>query len=140
MRCKWNFRNEPTINFSEIPAFRPKSGQKPPKEHASLEVFLSCVEKELFADEMNDSTQSNLSGDESKTLRNLADDRSIVINGAAKGSSVVIWDRENYLQKASKQLRDTNVMYTRMLTLKKMFLLVQWREATKYLVVCVVIN
>ena len=26
MRCKWNFRNEPNINFSEIPAFRPKSG------------------------------------------------------------------------------------------------------------------
>ena len=26
MRCKWNFQNEPTINFSEIPAFRPKSG------------------------------------------------------------------------------------------------------------------
>ena len=80
-------------------------------------MFLSCVEKEPFSDEMNDSTQSNLSGDESKALRNLADDRSIVMNGAAKGSSVVIWDRENYLQKASKQPRDTNVMY-------KMFLLV----------------
>ena len=80
-------------------------------------MFLSCVEKEPFSDEMNDSTQSNLSGDESKALRNLADDRSIVMNGAAKGSSVVIWDRENYLQKASKQPQDTNVMY-------KMFLLV----------------
>ena len=80
-------------------------------------MFLSCVEKEPFSDEMNDSTQSNLSGDESKALRNLADDRSIVMNGAAKGSSVVIWDRENYLQKASKQPQDTNVMY-------KIFLLV----------------
>ena len=94
---------------TEIPAFRPKSGWKPPKGHASLEVFLSRVEKELFSDEMNDSTQSNLSGDEWKALRNLADDRSIVIKGADKGSSVVIWDREDYLQEASKQLRDTNI-------------------------------
>ena len=72
-------------------------------------VFLSRVEKDLFSDEMNDFTQSNLSGDEWKALRNLADDRSIVIKGADKGSSVVIWDREDYLQEASKQLRDTNI-------------------------------
>ena len=109
MRCKWNFRNKPTNNFSEIPAFRPKSGWKPPKGHASLEMFLSRVQKKLFSDEMNDSTQSNLSGDEWKALRNLADDRTIVIKGADKGSSVVIWDREDYLQEASKQLRDTNI-------------------------------
>ena len=86
MRCKWNFRNEPTNNFSEIPAFTPKSGWKPPKGHASLEVFLSRVEKEFFSDEMHDSTQSNLSGEERKALRNLADGRSIVIKGADKGS------------------------------------------------------
>ena len=109
MRCKWNIRNEPTNNFSEIPTFRPKSEWKPPKGHASLEVFLSCVEKELFPDEMNDSTQSNLSGEEWKALRNLADDRSIVIKGADKGSSVVVWDRDDYLQEASRQLRDTNI-------------------------------
>ena len=58
---------------------------------------------------MNDSTQSNLSGVEWKDLRNLADDRSIVIKGAGEGSSVVIWDRKDYLQEASKRLRDTNV-------------------------------
>ena len=47
-------------NFSETTAFRPKSRWKSPKGHASLEVFLSCVEKDLFSDEMNDSTSSNL--------------------------------------------------------------------------------
>ena len=62
MTCKWNFRNEPTNNFSETAAFRPKSEWKPPKGHASLEVFLSSVEREILSDEMNDSTQSSLSG------------------------------------------------------------------------------
>ena len=48
-------------NFSETTAFRPKSGWKFSKGYASLEVFLSCVEKDLFSDEMNDSAQSNIS-------------------------------------------------------------------------------
>ena len=48
MRCKWHFRNEVSENFSETPAFRPKSVWKLPKGHASLEVFLSRLEKDLF--------------------------------------------------------------------------------------------
>ena len=48
MRLKWYFRNEVTPNFSEVPAFRPKSSWNPPKGHPNLEVFLSEVEKELF--------------------------------------------------------------------------------------------
>ena len=71
-------------------------------------MFLSRVEKGYFSDEMNDSTQSNLSGDEWKALRNLADGI-IVIKGADKGSSVVVWDRDDYLQEASRQLWDTNI-------------------------------
>ena len=72
-------------------------------------MFLSCVEKELFSDKMHDSTQSDLSGEERKALRNLGDDKSIAIKDADKGSSVVVWDRDNYLQEASRQLRDTNI-------------------------------
>ena len=109
MRCKRNCRNELTNNFSQIPTFRPKSEWKPPKGHASLEYFFSYVEKELFSDEMNDSTQSNLSREEWKDLRNLADDSSIMIKVPDKGSSVVVWDRDDYLQEASRQLWDTNI-------------------------------
>ena len=107
MRCNCNFRNEPTNNCSVIPAF--KSRWKPPKGHAGLEVLLSRVEKELSYDEMNDSTQRNLSGEERKALKNLADDGSIVIKGADKGFTVALWDRDDYLQEASRQLRDTNI-------------------------------
>ena len=102
MRCKWNFRNQPTNDFSEIPAFRPKCRWKPTKGNASLEVFLSRVERELFSDEINDSTQSNLSGEEGKGLKNVADDWSFVIKSTDKGSSVVVWDRDDYLQEASR--------------------------------------
>ena len=66
IQCKWHFRNELSGNFSETPAFRPKSVWKPPKGHASLEVFLSRLEKELFSDDINESTQSNISAEEWK--------------------------------------------------------------------------
>ena len=66
-------------NYTETTAFRPESAWKSSKRHASLEVFLSCIEKELFSNEMNDSTQSNISGEGWKALKNLADHRSILI-------------------------------------------------------------
>ena len=43
---------------------------------------------------MNDSTQSNHSPEEWKVLKNLADDRSIVIEGD-KVSSLVVRDRDD---------------------------------------------
>ena len=39
MSLKWYFRNEITPNFSEVPAFRPKSSWNPPEGHPNLEVF-----------------------------------------------------------------------------------------------------
>ena len=109
MRCKWHFRNELSENFSETPAVRPKSVWKPPKDHASLEVFLSRLEKELFSDDISDSTQSNLSAEEWKALRGLAADKTNVIKGTDKGSSVVVWDKSDYLLETSRQLQDQNI-------------------------------
>ena len=42
------FRNEPTPQFSEVPAFSPRSSWKPPKGHPNLEVFLGQLENEIF--------------------------------------------------------------------------------------------
>ena len=109
MRLKWYFRNEPTSNFSEVPAFRTKSTWNPPKGHPNLEVFLSEVEKELFSCTSKKLGYSNLSTEEWKAMRSLADDRSIVIKKADKGSSVVVWDRNDYVMEAEKQLSDANV-------------------------------
>ena len=109
MRCKWHFRNEVSETFSEIPTFRPKSSWLPPKGHASLEIFLSQLEKELFTNDLDEPSQTNLSPEEWKALRNLASDRSIVIKGADKGSSVVVWDRADYILEAEKHLNDKRV-------------------------------
>ena len=49
MRCKWYFRDEPSEEFSEIPAFRPKSTWKPPAGDPCVELFLSEMKHELFS-------------------------------------------------------------------------------------------
>ena len=109
MQCKWHFRNELSENSSETPAFRPKSVWKPPKGHASLEVFLSRLEKELFSDDTSESTQTNFSAEEWKALRGLAADKTVVIKEADKGFSMVVWDRSDYLHEASRQLPNQNI-------------------------------
>ena len=80
MRLKWYFRNEPSSEFSETPSFTPKSSWKQPKGHPSLELFLSEIEKEIFAIPDSRLGYSNLSLEEWQAMRSLADDRSIVIN------------------------------------------------------------
>ena len=49
MRCRWHFRNEPSDDFSNVPAFRPKSQWNPHTGHPCVELFLSRLEKELFS-------------------------------------------------------------------------------------------
>ena len=49
-----------------------------------------------------------MSKEEWQAMRNLAEDRSIVIKLADKGSCVAVWDREDYLAEGYKQLSDSS--------------------------------
>ena len=84
MRLKWYYRNETRTKFSEFSAFRPKSTWNPPKGHPNLEVFLREIGKELFSCIDCNLGYSNLSSEEWRAMRSLADDRSIVIKKADK--------------------------------------------------------
>ena len=42
-------------------------------------------------------------------LKRLANDYSMIIKKADKGSCLVVWDRNNYIVEAEKQLRDKNI-------------------------------
>ena len=52
------------------------------KGHVSSELFLSRLEKELFSNDINEPTQSNISGKEWKAIRALAADKTNVIKAA----------------------------------------------------------
>ena len=108
-RLKWYFRNEPTSSFSERPSFTSKSSWKPPKGNPSLELILSQIEKELPEVCKSNLGYSNFSKEEWQCMCLLANDRSIVIKIAGKGSCVVVWDRQDYRAEANKQLNDESV-------------------------------
>ena len=61
-----------------------------------------------------------MSKEEWEALRGLADDKSIVIKQADKGSCVVVWCRDDYIKEANKQLEDKTV-YKDIVFLKKKF-------------------
>ena len=108
MRCKWYFRDEPSPNFSEILVFWPKSSRKPPPGHPCVELFLSKLESELFSFLPGKSQACNFTKEEWLAMRSLAEDWSIIVKPADKGSCVVVWDREDYLAEGYKQLCDTS--------------------------------
>ena len=72
-------------------------------------MFLSKVEQDLFQTIETPTRYSNLSSDEWKAIRSLADDRSIVIKKADKGSTVAVWDRVDYIEEAQKRLNYKNI-------------------------------
>ena len=49
----------------------------------------------------------NLTKEEWLAMRSLAEDGSVIIKPADKGSCLVVWDREDYLAEGYKQLSDT---------------------------------
>ena len=49
---------------------------------------------------------NNLTKEECNVLYNLRDDPTIITKGADKGPAVVVWDREDYLKEASRELED----------------------------------
>ena len=72
-------------------------------------MYLSQVENELFSNADVPIRYSNLSKEEWIAMRPLADDRSTAIEKADKESCIVVWDRNDYLREAEKQLKNQNV-------------------------------
>ena len=104
MRLKWFFRNELTPSFSKTPAFKTNLFWNPPKGHPCLQVYLSQVEKEPLELVVSHLGYSNFIREEWKAIRSLADNRSIIIKKADKGSGIVVWERIDSIVAAEKQL------------------------------------
>ena len=65
------------------------------------------MEADVFSLLPGNTTQYNLSKEEWLALIGLAEDRSIVIKPADKGSYVFVWERTDYLLEAEKYLSDS---------------------------------
>ena len=134
MRLKWFFCNELTPSFSKTPAFKTNLFWNPPKGHPCLQVYLSQVEKEPLELVVSHLGYSNFIREEWKAIRSLADNRSIIIKKADKGSGIVVWERIDSIVAAEKQLGGGGVkIYTRMLILVIEFFGILQIRVIKYL-------
>ena len=97
----WYFRNE---NFTTISnPFKTKSTFNPKGKDAAIELYLSSLEEEIVETDTKLS-YSNLTKEKHLPLNSLRDGTFCKINRADKGSSVVVWDRGNYLKEVEKDL------------------------------------
>ena len=101
MRLRWFFRDREANTDSDNFRFKCKSSGNPPRGDPLLEAFLSNLEHEVLSVMPIGKNFSNLSASELAALQDLRCDRNIVIEGADKGSAVVVWDREDYLEEAN---------------------------------------
>ena len=89
--------------------FKPKSKFNPRSKDAAIELYLSSLEEKLMKVDVPKDKFNNLTNSERKASYDLKNDKSIVIKGADRGSAVVVWDREDYINEAEKQLGDEEV-------------------------------
>ena len=107
LRLMWHFRNDERPFCKD--RFKPKSTFNPRNKDAGIETYLSCLEERLLDIDIPSKRFNNLTKDERNAMYSLKDDKSIIIEGADKGAVVIVWDHEDYLKEASKQLEDKEV-------------------------------
>ena len=107
LRLKWHFRNDG--KEFDRKRFKPKSTFNPRNKDAAIEIYLSSLEEKLMNIEIPQNKYNNLTREERTALYDLKNDKNIIIKSADKGSAVVVWDREDYIKEAEKQLGDKDV-------------------------------
>ena len=103
----WHIRNDERSFVAD--RFIPKSSINPRNNDVIIETHLSWLEERLIDIEIPSKIFNNLTKEEREALYRLKDDPSIIIKGADKGSVVAVWDREDYLKEAYRQLDDKEV-------------------------------
>ena len=108
LRLMWRFWNEEKT-FDCNKKFRPKSTFNPKNKDVIIETYLSSLEEKLLDIDIPKDKFNNLSKGDRDALHSLENDDTIVKKGTDKGYGVVVWDREDYLKEAHKQLSDEYV-------------------------------
>ena len=80
-----------------------------PKRFTSFGIISSKVKEDIFSVLPGHHKKFNLSKKEYLTMRSLQNDGSVIIKPADKGSAVVVWDRQDYLKEAERQLSDSSI-------------------------------
>ena len=106
MKLKAHFKNkEQGIENEEFRISRNKTWT-PKENHHTVETFAQAFQNDLLKEEENikQIPHKNLSKKEEDALQNLSKRDDIIITKADKGGAVVIFDVDDYIQEANRQL------------------------------------
>ena len=107
LRLKWHFQNDEKEFYRN--KFKPKSTFNPRNKNATIGIYLSSLEEKLMNIEILQNKYNNLTREERGALYNLKNDKNIVVKSADKGSTVVFWDRDDYIKEGEEQLEDKDI-------------------------------
>lgn len=102
-------------NDSDPPPFTPRSNWVPPAGTLSTELtaLIAADTNHFDSSFQMCRVRPNLSSEEAAALKELSNNKHIIIKPADKGSTVVVMDRDQYLWEGYRQLMDTNY-YTKL--------------------------
>ena len=76
---------------------------------SGIEVHMNSLKEKLMKIEIPKDKSNNLNSKEQQDLLDLKNDKNILIRIPDKGPAVVVWDREDYIKEAEKQLGNSDV-------------------------------
>ena len=98
--------------FNQIPKplvkFRPYSNWLPPNSDNTVSAFCENVKRDLAKLKPQLPDRSNLTRKESRALSDIKKIPDIIIKKADKGSSIVVMNKNDYIQEGMRQLSDQN--------------------------------
>ena len=103
LRLKLFFQDRDEDRTKPSP-FRETSGWTPPTGiNTQLERYINCITQDAL-DHQPSHLNSNLPKRERDAIISLRSNKDIVIKPADKGGAIVIWDRQDYIHEATRQL------------------------------------
>ena len=104
-RLKYFFRNQPS---TEPHPFKKKSTWEPPSASLTIEKYLKRIRTQI--DKLHPlKVTPNLSPIQTKALKQLSSDKSLVIKSADKGSGIVVEDTHQYVKDGLDHLSDETI-------------------------------
>ncbi|CAJ0940256.1 unnamed protein product [Ranitomeya imitator] len=106
--------SNPKLLSSASLGLRNKSNYRPPQSYHAVETFIRFV-KDSFISLKDDMGRGNLfyppnlTVEERHSLKNLQEDRTIIIKPADKGGALVVMDKSKYIAEIKRQLDDDSI-------------------------------
>ena len=75
-----------------------------------MEIYLGSLKEKLMSIKIPINKYNNIKQEEREALFNLKNNKTLVIKGADKWLAVIVWERNDYIQEAEKQLGDKKYM------------------------------